>query len=288
MHEGLRSMLAGYACRSSVDYQNALREIVQEIALLGLWRSKFFEHAAFYGGSALRILYELDRFSEDLDFSLLRPDTAFSLDKYLAAVQLELRAFGFTMTVEPRHKAVPTPIQSAFIKANTRANLLVIEAPSGMVASLNREQQLKVKIEIDIDPPGGFYTEARLRMLPISFSVVSYRLPDLFAGKMSAILCRQWKEHVKGRDWYDLVWFIARAIPLRLEHLAARLVQNGVWPKSEPLTGPALQKLLSERIEKTDFASARADVHPFVRDTASIELWSPGFFHETAKRLTFV
>lgn len=153
MHEGIRFMLETYHCRSSADYRNALREIVQEIALLGLWRSKFFEHAAFYGGSALRLVYGLDRFSEDIDFSLLAPDSAFVLDPYLAAVEAELGAFGFRMAVESRPKAVSTPIQSAFIKANTRINMLVIEAPQSVVRSMHREQLLKIKLEVDIDRP---------------------------------------------------------------------------------------------------------------------------------------
>jgi hypothetical protein len=288
MHEGLRSMLSTYQCRSTADYQNALREIVQEIALLGLWRAKFFEYAAFYGGSALRILHDLDRFSEDLDFSLLRPDVRFVLDKYYTAMESELRAFGFHMTVEPREKTAQTPIRSAFIKANTRANLLVIEAPGGVVTSLHRGQVLKVKFEIDVDPPGGFQTEARVRTLPIPFSVRIYRLPDLFAGKMSAVLCRQWKEHVKGRDWYDLVWFVARSTPVRLDHLAARLVQQESWPASKPFTGAILRDLLFDRIKKTDFASARDDVFPFVRDAASLELWTPSFFNDIAGRLKVI
>jgi hypothetical protein len=285
MHEGLRSMLAQYHCRSALDYRNALREIVQEIALLGLWRSKFFEHAAFYGGSALRILHELDRFSEDLDFSLRRPNLGFTLTTYIEAIEAELHGFGFRMTVEPHEKALPTPILSACIKANSRANMLVIEAPSGIVTSLHREKVLKVKLEIDIDPPAGFQTEARMRALPIPFSIIVYRLPDLFASKMSAVLCRHWKDHVKGRDWYDFVWFIARSVPLRLDHLTLRLAKNGAWPATKPFTGSDLTEMLLERIQKTDFTSARADVLPFVHDTASLDLWSASFFREIALKL---
>jgi hypothetical protein len=278
-------MLAAYSLQSVQDYQNAMKEIVQEIALLGLWRSKFFEHAAFYGGSALRILHELDRFSEDLEFSLLRPDPVFEMKAYLGAIEAELQGFGFSMTVEPREKAAPGPIQSAFIEANTRMNMLVVEAPRGITASTHREQMIRVKLEIDVDPPGGFETEARMRLLPIPFSVKAYALPDLFAGKMSAVLCRGWKEHVKGRDWFDFVWFVARGVPVRLGHLANRLVQSGAWKASDPLTASALAGLLRGRIEKTDFASARADVLPFIKDAASLDLWSAEFMKEVARRI---
>src|SRR5271168_5415411 len=104
MNPAILSMLDRYNCVSLQDYENALKEIMQEIALLGLWRSKFFEHTAFYGGTALRILYGLDRFSEDLDFSLLKQNKNFNLTPYLEAIKIELLGFGFSVTVEQKNK----------------------------------------------------------------------------------------------------------------------------------------------------------------------------------------
>ncbi|MGC9519219.1 MAG: nucleotidyl transferase AbiEii/AbiGii toxin family protein [Desulfuromonadaceae bacterium] len=127
MQSAVAQMLARYDCHSSDNYARALRGILQEIALLGLWRSKFFEKAAFYGGTALRILYGLDRFSEDLDFSLLEPLPDFDLAGYSAALEKELKAFGFDVRVEQKNKSVATPFQSAFLKADTVNQLLVIQ-----------------------------------------------------------------------------------------------------------------------------------------------------------------
>jgi predicted nucleotidyltransferase component of viral defense system len=281
-------MLAPFNCQTSADYENALKEIIQEIALLGLWRAKFFESAAFYGGSALRIVYEIDRFSEDLDFSLLRSDPTFKLERFLSAIEQELGAFGFSMTVEAKTKSIESPIQPAFIKANTRSNLLVVETPEGIIRGRHRNERLKIKLEIDVDPPGDFRTEARTRLLPIPFGILTYQLPDLFAGKISAALLRQRSHYVKGRDWYDLVWLIARSIPVRLSHCKARLVQAGAWKSDEELTAPRLVSQLTERIESLDIEAARADVVRFVKDPASLELWSRPFFHEVVARLQVV
>jgi predicted nucleotidyltransferase component of viral defense system len=205
MHDALTRMLAKYKPARLEDTMRALREIMQEIALLGLWRSKFFESAAFYGETAMRVLYGLDRFSEDLDFSLLKPMGNFDISRYLSALQKELEAFGFDVRIEQRNKAVESAVQSAFLKADTLAQLLVIETAEEILHKVPRGQVLKIKLEVDTDPPPGFSTETKYLLQPIPFAVRAYTLPDLFAGKMHAILCRKWKTRVKGRDWYDLV-----------------------------------------------------------------------------------
>jgi len=175
MHEAVARMISKYECRSAEDYTHALREIMQEIALLGLWRSKFFEKAAFYGGTALRILYGLDRFSEDLDFSLLSPMNGFDLDRYSTALEKELRAFGFDVRMEKRNKAIASPVQSAFLKANTLNELLVITTDESIVREVPRGQILKIKLEVDTNPPGGFDTESKFLLQPIPFAVRACR-----------------------------------------------------------------------------------------------------------------
>ena len=167
MHEAVTRMLAKYEPKSVDDSVRALREIIQEVALLGLWRAKFFEHAAFYGGTALRILYGLDRFSEDLDFSLLTPSPDFNLARYTASLEEELQAFGFNVRVEMVDKAVESAVQSAFLKASTRNELLVIEAGEELMGQVAAGQVLKVKIEVDTDPPPGFTTQTRYLLQPI-------------------------------------------------------------------------------------------------------------------------
>jgi predicted nucleotidyltransferase component of viral defense system len=285
MSDVLKQMLERYQCRTVADYQNALKEIIQEIALLGLWRAKFFEHAAFCGGSALRILYGLDRFSEDLDFSLIKPQTNFSLNSYNKAVQEELLAFGLQSEVYTIDKSSESQIQSAFIKAGTKLQMISIGTPVELYKSIPSNQTLKIKFEIDIDPPSGFRTEAKTLLQPIPFAVQTYCKPDLFAGKLHAILCRSWKERVKGRDWYDLVWYISKGISVNLEHLRQRLVQSGKWQASEPFTLQDLLQLLATRIEEVDFAFAQNDVVPFLKDPAGVALWGRDFFLEIISSL---
>ena len=280
MHEAVARMLAKYEPKSVDDSVRALREIIQEVALLGLWRSKFFEHAAFYGGTALRILYGLDRFSEDLDFSLLEPSPDFNLARYTASLEEELSAFGFNVRVEMVDKAVESAVQSAFLKANTRNELLVIET-GGELAG----QVLKVKIEVDTDPPTGFTTSTRYLLQPIPFAVRSYSLPDLFAGKMHALLFRRWKNRVKGRDWYDFVWYAANHPQLNLAHLDQRMRQTGHWSGDLPLSPAAFRELLSDSIDRLDVDQARNDVAPFVKDQQALALWSHDFFRDVARRV---
>ena len=183
MNDAIARMLHRYECQSVEDHVRALREIMQEIALRGLWRSKFFEKAAFYGGTALRILYGMDRFSEDLDFSLLRPTTDFELSRYSAAVERELRSFGFEARMTTREKKEESPVQSAFLKANTLKHLLTIKRDEKADWPIPREQMLKIKVEVDTDPPPGFSTENKFILQPIPFSVRTFVLPDLFAEK---------------------------------------------------------------------------------------------------------
>lgn len=285
MNSAIDSMLQKYAPQSSEDYTHALREILQELALCGLWRAKFFEHALFYGGTALRVLHGLDRFSEDMDFSLLSPDDSFDLGNYGKAVTEELESWGFQTELQLKAKVKSTSIQSAFLKADTTHALLAIEAPVGLLGQGQSSRKLKIKIEIDTNPPLGFSDEARLLLQPIPFSVRTMALPSLFAGKMHAVLCRAWGNRVKGRDWYDMVWYIGRGIPVQLSHLEARMRQSGHWDTGNHLNESALRKLLAHRIQSLDVTSARLDVQNFVRDQASLSLWSKDFFVQVSERL---
>jgi len=273
-------------CRSVMDYTNTLKEIIQQIALLGLWRSKFFEHAAFYGGTALRILYGLDRFSEDLDFSLLSENPNFKLDSYNQAVQEELASFGFNSSVTVKEKKIRTAIQSAFIKTNTKEQLFTIEAARPLSAALHHQQTIHVKMEVDTNPPGEFKTEAKLILKPIPFSINTFTQPCLFSGKMHAILCRGWANRIKGRDWYDLIWYLSNKIPLNLNHLRARLIQSGHIKQDDILGEKEIRILITKKINETDFSLAKKDVSPFLTDISRLDIWSIPFFLELIKDLT--
>ena len=288
MHKAISQMLSKYHCETLSDHLRALREILQDIVLLGLWRSKFFDKAAFYGGTALRLLYGLDRFSEDIDFSLLKAMPEFDFSKYNDALIKEMEAFGFDVYVDKINKAVTTPIQSAFLKAETRNQLLVIEAGERIINELPEGQILKVKLEVDTDPPPDFETEVRYVLQPIPFAVRSYVLSDLFAGKMHAILCRKWKNRVKGRDWYDLVWYAANHPELHLFHLEQRMRQSGDWVVEEPLSSKEFRKILLHSIETLDVNQARKEAETFVRNPQDLAIWSKAFFRDVASRIQIV
>ncbi len=282
MNKAVLRMLEKYQCDTVDAYIQALREIMQEIALLGLYRGKFFEHAAFYGGTALRIIYGLERFSEDLDFSLLKPDDSFSLDKYGGYLEKELAAYGFTVSVELKNKAVESQVQSAFLKADTANELLVIEAGESLIGRIPHGQKIKIKIEVDTDPPADFDTEIRYLLNPVPFSVRVYTLPCLFAGKMHALLFRRWGKRVKGRDWYDLVWYLANHPEISLEHLKARMVQTGDWQSDKPFSMDDLQSLFMDAVDKTDIEQAGKEVAPFLKNPSETAVWSKDFFKSIA------
>ncbi len=285
MHEAIAAMMDRYRCRTTTDYTHALREIMQEVALLGLWRSRFFEKAAFYGGTALRVLHGLDRYSEDLDFSLLAADEDFTLGFYSQALQRELRAFGFEVEVRAKDKVAGGAIRSAFLKADTHCGVLVVTTDEDISAEIPRGRVLKIKLEVDTRPPGGFDTESRFLLQPIPFPVRTYTLPSLLAGKMHAVLCRGWRKRVKGRDWYDLIWYAARDVPLNLAHLQERMRQSGHLETEDVLTPSRFRELLAQRIESLDVDLARTDVLPFVRNPRALEVWSRDFFRAVAARI---
>ena len=285
MNSAVVTMLSAYNCKTTRDYENALKEIIQEIALLGLWRTNFYEHAAFYGGTALRILYGLPRFSEDLDFSLLKAEPDFLLAPYLKAIQTELGSFGFEVRVEEREKRVETQVESAFIKAGTKEHLLRIQAAAALARHIQVNQNLTVKLEVDTDPPEDFQTEVKFQLQPMPYSIKVFQPSSLFAGKVHAILQRQWKGRVKGRDYYDLIWYVGRGFAVDLKHLEARLRQSGAWREGRVLTHDELIQLLTQQFAKVDFELAKNDIRPFIKDQAEIALWSPEFFLQLLSRL---
>lgn len=274
----VRKMLEKYQCRNNDERRNALKEIAQEIALLALSRTGFFSRAAFYGGTALRIFHGLERFSEDLDFSLMEPDPGFDLDTYLPVVKDELASFGFDMDVSRRMKSKDTAVQSAFIKGGTLIHLVNIASIKPPVPGVPENELLKIKLEIDTDPPAGAGYEIKYRLLPIPYSARLYDKPSLFAGKLHALLCRNWKGRVKGRDFVDYVWYLTNEISLNIAHLEARMRQSGHWTSDESLSLEIVFRLLEERFTTVDFIQARADAAPYIRDTRALDAWGADFF----------
>lgn len=269
------SMVTKFERRTAFDERNAVHEVMQVIALAGLARGGFFEKAAFYGGTCLHLLHGLPRFSEDMDFSLLAPDPTFCFEDYFPAVKEEFRLAGKEVEIKMKHKGQPSAIESAFLK----------ESSDVFDIGFTTEKRLKVKIEVDIDPPPKFMTELVPFQSPRSFLVRAYDLPGLYAGKVSAALFRQWKRRVKGRDWYDLAWYVKEQVPLDLTHLIERGKESS--PETDLSTPEAVIAAFDARIDSIDFDNAREDVLPYIADPAELELWNREFFHRIVRRIKF-
>jgi len=285
MHEAIRNMLNKYSLATLRDYENALKEMIQQVILLGLWRSDFYSKSAFYGGSALRILYGLDRFSEDLDFTLLEKGEI-KIEKYFKFIREELKAFGFHAEINKKEKSYESPIESAFVKANTYIHLLQIEAPEDISREAHQRKKLKIKLEIDIDPPEKIEWENKYILKPIPFNVPVVKPPYMFAGKIHAILYRRWKNRVKGRDWYDLVWFVSQKIPVNLKHLRARIKQSEDF-RLTYLSSEKVRKEMKNTVNEISIEQAKKDVLPFIKREDAIQVWSKDFFQSVIEQIQF-
>ncbi len=284
MHSAVEDMLKKYSCKTTDDYKNALKEILQEIALLGLFRANLFDIAAFYGGSALRIFYGLDRFSEDLDFSLLEKSDDFDVEPYCDLIRDEMAAFGFEAEVTKKVKAGKSNIESAFIKAGTLIHLLQIESISPPVSGIAGNELLKIKLEIDTNPPAGAEYEVKYLLTPVPCHVRLFSESSLFAGKIHALLCREWKSgRMKGRDLYDYVWYLSRSTPLNIQHLEERMKQTGHLKMEVTLTSEDLKEMLTQKFSSIDYAQAKQDIIPFIKDPRILDLWSAEFFISITK-----
>lgn len=282
----IKEWLAEYQPKNRDEADQALREIIQEITLAGLYRSGFFEKAAFYGGTALRIFHDLERFSEDLDFSLLNVNPDFSLEPYLQSTVRELAALGVKVSIQDKGKINNSKIDSAFLKADTVWKELVIQSIMKQ-ESLNSRKGIKIKIEIDTKPPLGFSTEEKLLIRPFSFYTKCFTLSDLFAGKMHALLFRKWGNRVKGRDWFDMEWYIRKNVPLHLNHFRIRAMDSGDW-SNEPFNQENLFQLLTEKIGQVSFDLVRKDVTPFIKDDSSLKIWSSQYFKDLIRLIKTV
>lgn len=289
VHSAVESMLRKYPQKAKEDQANALKEIIQQIALLGLFRAGFFDNAAFYGGTALRLFHGLPRFSEDLDFSLIKKRTNFSFASYCEAVRTELLAYGFETEVTHKEKAADTAIESAFIKAGTLKHLLKIGAAHPETIGVHAGELLKIKLEVDTDPPSGATYEVKYLLEPIPFSVRIFSLPSLFAGKVHALLCRNWKGgRVKGRDLYDFVWYMSKNVPIDASHLAHRIQQTGHCGPNEFLNQSAIIQMLNKKFQSINYAQARHDIIPFIKNPDEVKIWSAEFFSSIANNIQIV
>lgn len=275
------SWIDQYKPKSEEQLVSALREIMQEIALAGLYRAGFFKEAAFYGGTCLRIFHGLPRFSEDLDFTLLKKSQSFSLVEYLPFLTAEFEALGMNVSLKEKPRNSNSQIESAFLKADTEWKELVLESASFKLPLT--KPSLKIKIEVDVFPPLQFQTESKLLLKPFSFYVNCLRIEDLFAGKMHALLFRKWKSRVKGRDWFDLEWYIRKGVPINLEHFSVRAIESG--DLTRPVDESGIRALLKQKIESLDFDRVKQDVVRFIPDPEGLDIWTTAYFLELVEKL---
>ena len=263
------NMLSRYELATEQQKRNAIFEVNQQIILAGLYAGGFFESAAFYGGTCLRIFHGLQRFSEDMDFSLLAPDENFDFSKYFQPIVDAFALVGREVEITKKDKKSFGKVESAFLKDNTDVYDVTFQT----------EKSIKIKIEVDTHPPLNFTTEQKLLLQPHSFMTRCFTLPDLFAGKMHALVYRAWKNRVKGRDWYDFEWYVRNGVALDFAHLAERCKQfNG-----EDITPESFKAKLIERLSTADIKQVKEDVLPFVRNPKELDIWSNDYFVQLAE-----
>ncbi len=276
----LQERLDGYHCQSEQEETNALKEILQEIALASLSRSDFFKRAAFQGGTCLRILHSLDRFSEDLDFILNKADPGFAWDPYQKGLQEEFQAYGVEAGFQSKSEA-EEPVQKMFLKDDSLVKILILKhRPKD-----RRPAKIRIKFEIDINPPGGSCREVKFSDFPFSFAVTTQDLSSLFAGKCHALLCRA---YMKGRDWYDYLWYVSRKVVPNYEFLSRACEQQGSWKeKTLSVDKGWLLHELEKKVSVANWEEARNEVGRFLkpRDQKTLEVWSKEFFLDRLNKM---
>ena len=276
----IQAKLSAYNVANRMEEENATKEIMQEIALYALWKADFFERAVFQGGTSLRILHGLPRFSEDLDFMLLTPDPDFDWSPYMGQLIETFSSFGIVPEALPKGK-MDTRIRAAIIKDNSIAGQLDLAFADGRT-----DKKIKIKLEIDVEPPAHSKDAWTFLDFPVDHEVRHQDLASNFALKIHALLCR---EYLKGRDWYDFSWYVSKGVSPNFEHLSAALVQFGPW-KDHALANVDtawLKRELKQKIQTIDWGEARNDVRRFMRpdELKSLDLWSQRFFFAKLQKL---
>lgn len=267
------NMLSAYGVTTEQERRNAIFEANQQVILAGLYNGGFFDVAAFYGGTCLRIFHGLQRFSEDMDFSLLTPNDKFDFTKYFQPIIDEFAIVGREVEIKKKDKKSFGKVESAFLKDNTDV----------YDVSFQTDKSIKIKIEVDTQPPLNFGTEQKLLLQPHSFMTRCFILPDLFARKIHALVYRGWKNRVKGRDWYDFEWYVRHNVPLDFAHFAERVRQFN----NEEIRQEVFMAKLKDRLASADINQVKNDALPFVRNPNELDIWSNDYFVQLADMVKF-
>lgn len=272
-NEIFNQMLSAYDQTTEQQKRNAIFEVNQQIILAGLYNGGFFNEAAFYGDTCLRIFHGLQRFSEDMDFSLLAPNEDFDFTKYFQPIIDQFALVDRNVEIKKKDKKNFGKVESAFLKDNTDVYDITFQT----------EKSIKIKIEVDTQPPMSFHTEQKLLLLPESFMTRCFTLPYLYAGKMHALVYRAWKNRVKGRDWYDFEWYVRHNVPLNFTHLHERALQFN----NADITKESFLEKLNEHLATTDINQVKADVLPFIHNPKEMAIWSNDYFLQLAQMIRF-
>lgn len=276
----IQERLNSYGCQSELEEEHAIREITQEVVLAALSRSDFFQYGVFQGGTCLRIFYGLNRFSEDLDFILQEPNRAFTLQPYFPSIREELRAYGYETDTTDRVKT-EIAVQKAFLKDDSIGHVLQFHH----VGKKGPFRKIRIKLEVDTNPPAGGETEIRYLDFPFVSSITVQTKPSLFAGKVHALLCR---DYIKGRDWYDFLWYTSQRIPIHYPFLASALFQQGPWKNQDIQVNLDWCKgELEKVIRSLDWKATAEDVRRFVRtaEQPSLQWWNRDLFLKQLEKL---
>lgn len=276
----IQAKLESYHSRSKSEEENAFKEICQEIALAGLARKNFFASAAFQGGTCLRIVHGLERFSEDLDFILMTPKHGFQWEPFLLSIAKEFASFGLSLEATERSK-VPNPVKKAFLKEGSFGQVLELRYPR----SRSDAKKIFIKLEIDTNPAAGSDFETHFLSFPSSFSIATQTPESLFAGKCHALLCRQYE---KGRDWFDFLWYVQQKTVPNKQHLKNALEQCGPYQGEKiPISHEWILHELENKVRLVDWPVVVKDVEKFVspEQQESLRLWDADFFRYHCKRL---
>ena len=266
-------MVAEYQQQASTSTPNVEQEVMQKIALAGFSRGGFFKHAAFYGGTCLRLFHQLPRYSEDMDFTLREKNSNVHLEDFFPYIIEEFHLAGHEVVIQKKDRKMFGRVESAFLKENTEVFDIKFQT----------KKTVKVKIEMDTDPPLGFETEDLPLSRPYPFVVRCVALPDLYAGKMHALLYRNWKTRVKGRDWYDFQWYVANSVPLNFEHLQKRIHEFN----DEDITKERFMEMLHEKLSTTDMESVKQDVRGLIFNQHELDIWSNDYFLKLADMMVY-
>lgn len=285
MFTAIEQIISSYNPSSTDETKAILREIVQSIVLVGLSRAGFFAKASFYGGTALRMFYGLNRFSEDLDFTLNEPDENFTIEPYLNQIREVALSYGLNLELVTKAKKVNTPVESAFAKLNTYQTFVSLRINEDITRQLHKGEIIKVKFEIDCDPALGFNTENKWIDIVEFAPVVVLDESSLFAGKLHAILCRNYKNTVKGRDYYDFLFYVSKRINPNLDYLKNKLVQSGKLKEDDCFDIDLLKDMLKERFNQVNFEMVKNDTFRFLKKNEDLSFYCKELFIQMTEKM---